>query len=382
MLALSPESGTAVGSRLQNNGDAYWRPTLSRLKSATDADAAWVIQYDANGRRGRILFAINIPVDFAVSYQERFSLDDPWLQHDYHFQDVGAVVRGSDCIPNEVLETTPFYRGWLAPQELSHLLFGVVAHSGSVFTVIALARDVSKDPFGEVADTILGAILPPTAAAWRLEAMLRSARSETRAVWRTIDQLNCGLLLTTASGRVIGVNQLGREIIETRDGIGLQDGYLVALRYQDQLQLQTALQQLPTASGNGGSVRALAFPRNGKTGPLHVVMTTITDPDAPRGGEPPLIGIFVTDRERATNLPVDLLRDLFGLTRVESEVAALLSEGYSLDEVAQRLHASKHTVRTYLKSIFQKTETHRQVSLVRLILGGVGFVRGRQGQET
>ncbi|MGA7908812.1 MAG: helix-turn-helix transcriptional regulator [Candidatus Sulfotelmatobacter sp.] len=58
------------------------------------------------------------------------------------------------------------------------------------------------------------------------------------------------------------------------------------------------------------------------------------------------------------------LSSLYGLTRGEAALAALLMRGKSIDEAAAQLFISNHTARTHLKRIFMKTDTHRQTELV------------------
>jgi DNA-binding CsgD family transcriptional regulator len=48
----------------------------------------------------------------------------------------------------------------------------------------------------------------------------------------------------------------------------------------------------------------------------------------------------------------------------------VLAEGATLDSAAARLGLRIGTVRTRLKTIFDKTGTHRQADLVRLVLLG------------
>ena len=45
-------------------------------------------------------------------------------------------------------------------------------------------------------------------------------------------------------------------------------------------------------------------------------------------------------------------------------------QGLGLDEIADRLGLSRHTTRQHLRQVFQKTATHRQAELVRLLLRG------------
>jgi DNA-binding CsgD family transcriptional regulator len=62
--------------------------------------------------------------------------------------------------------------------------------------------------------------------------------------------------------------------------------------------------------------------------------------------------------------------DLFHLTPAEARLAALIVGGYSLHAAACRLHISSNTARTHMKRIYDKTETHRQADLIRLVASG------------
>jgi DNA-binding CsgD family transcriptional regulator len=60
----------------------------------------------------------------------------------------------------------------------------------------------------------------------------------------------------------------------------------------------------------------------------------------------------------------DSLETRFGLSPAEARLAALLFAGASLRSCAQALSIKYETARSYLKSVFQKTGTHRQAELV------------------
>lgn len=57
----------------------------------------------------------------------------------------------------------------------------------------------------------------------------------------------------------------------------------------------------------------------------------------------------------------------FGLTRAESRIARGIGNGESLTAIAERYGISVLTVRTQLKSVLAKTETHSQVQLAILL---------------
>ncbi|NQZ09458.1 MAG: helix-turn-helix transcriptional regulator [Algicola sp.] len=60
-------------------------------------------------------------------------------------------------------------------------------------------------------------------------------------------------------------------------------------------------------------------------------------------------------------------KQLFQLTKAEAELAAYLSLGKTLNQLASQKLLSKHTLRTQLKSVFMKTETHSQNELIVLL---------------
>jgi len=63
----------------------------------------------------------------------------------------------------------------------------------------------------------------------------------------------------------------------------------------------------------------------------------------------------------------DFLEIRFGLRPAEARLVVLLFAGASLRSCAKALGIKYETARSYLKSVFQKTGTHRQAELVLTI---------------
>jgi len=77
--------------------------------------------------------------------------------------------------------------------------------------------------------------------------------------------------------------------------------------------------------------------------------------------------VFVSDPQQPTSIPAPVLKSMFGLTTSESRLAQALLNGRSLEQFADEVHVSLNTARTHLKSIFRKTDTSSQASLVSLL---------------
>jgi DNA-binding CsgD family transcriptional regulator len=85
--------------------------------------------------------------------------------------------------------------------------------------------------------------------------------------------------------------------------------------------------------------------------------------------------IFLTDPAARTDTPPARLRQQYGLTEMEAEIASRLVGGMVLAEIGNDLGITIHTVRGHLKRLFAKTGTHRQAELLRVLLEGPGRIR-------
>ena len=80
--------------------------------------------------------------------------------------------------------------------------------------------------------------------------------------------------------------------------------------------------------------------------------------------------VMITDPAASRQVNIQPLAQIFALTPVETRLVAQLVQGRNVQEAARALHLKVETVRTYLKQVFQKTGTHRQVELVQLMQNG------------
>jgi DNA-binding CsgD family transcriptional regulator len=85
--------------------------------------------------------------------------------------------------------------------------------------------------------------------------------------------------------------------------------------------------------------------------------------------------VLIVDPEKEPEPELQALRRLYGLTSTEAEIALRVLDGAGLGPIAEELSVSLATVRTHLQHVFDKTHTHRQAELVRLLLAGLAATR-------
>jgi DNA-binding CsgD family transcriptional regulator len=77
--------------------------------------------------------------------------------------------------------------------------------------------------------------------------------------------------------------------------------------------------------------------------------------------------LMLVDPEDCPEPSDAILQQVFGTTKAEARIANRLLCGESLQEIAETTGVSIGTVRSQMKALFVKTETHRQAELVALL---------------
>jgi DNA-binding CsgD family transcriptional regulator len=76
----------------------------------------------------------------------------------------------------------------------------------------------------------------------------------------------------------------------------------------------------------------------------------------------------LADPDLPADTPLQTLRNLFGLSEREAEVATLIASGMRPAAAAAQMGITLNTARTHLKHVFQKSGATSQAELVRLVL--------------
>jgi DNA-binding CsgD family transcriptional regulator len=182
---------------------------------------------------------------------------------------------------------------------------------------------------------------------------LASSRAELHR-WLS-NHLRFGLLFLDAEGRILFANRAGASMLEGHDVSDFSPEGAPPGREE---RLEHALAAL------------WADQREAYRGPRSHIITSFPltmnrDRDRTR---PERTAVVITSCAEPAGFSQDWLRERYQLTPAEARLAALLAADSSLEEAAEELGLAVGTVRTRLKSIFSKTDTHRQASLVRLLL--------------
>jgi DNA-binding CsgD family transcriptional regulator len=180
-----------------------------------------------------------------------------------------------------------------------------------------------------------------------------------------LDRLDRGVVLLDGEGCVLDVNNLAQRVLANSSGLSVRNGRLC---FAD-AGLEDRFNRLLRASsrvGTGAAALALCIKRQGAA--PHRVLISLFQP-AGDGHDVKFVAlIYAPDEQR--EISADVLGQLYGLTRAQSDVARKLYAGYSVEETADELDLSLNTVRTHLKQIFSKCEVQSQAELLHTLAVG------------
>jgi DNA-binding CsgD family transcriptional regulator len=152
-------------------------------------------------------------------------------------------------------------------------------------------------------------------------------------------------------------------------GLCTEEGRLAAVLPIDRPALCQAIHDVAAsaARGNADSTRAVTLSVPGGNHPAVVSVHAAGSVfDAETGDVTELVLVTSRNPSLAHDVETCSFVKQFGLSPAQARVGVMIITGHSLLEIARKLHVSDNTVRSHLKQIFQKTETHGQMELVHL----------------
>jgi DNA-binding CsgD family transcriptional regulator len=252
-------------------------------------------------------------------------------------------------------------------------MVGLIEASPEAVSGISVNRSERQVSFDAEDTALLTLLMPSLKRALQIHRCLTGAELMAANAMDVLDRLPHGVLLVSAGAVVLSTNRAADEILRARDGLTIDRGELRASAVALTTQLRSALEAaVRTAQGLAIDAKSTAFtlPRPSGRRALSVVIAPLPARAAMMSG-PAAVAMFVSDPERSPVPDIATLRAVFGLTPAEAELVRCLLSGLNLEQAAGRLGVQVGTVRKRLKVVFEKTDTHRQADLVKLVMSSL-----------
>lgn len=188
--------------------------------------------------------------------------------------------------------------------------------------------------------TAIATPVPRSLAAFDTDAMALAAE----VAWQVLDEVDFGLLVTTADGRLLHANGLARRELDSRRALCASGGHVACTALAGQQALDQALRLA------GAGRRQLLMLEAGDA-PL----TLACIPLAGGGRAQPLVLLMLGRRPETQTLALAFFARCHGITPAEENVLRGLCGGLSVEQVARGNGTTVGTVRTQVRCLREKT---------------------------
>jgi DNA-binding CsgD family transcriptional regulator len=369
--------------------DGRWQAVLRRLCEDFSSRCAALARYDFSSNTGEILHQAPANAPLTAVYAYRGAVN-PWFLSRQHYAQ-GRVITGLDIIGRDEFLRTDFYREVLRPNGLFHRLCGVLSRASDQMLYVVLHRRKEQEEFGEAERQRLAALLPHLAQAVAVSGRLHAAERWARLLSCVVDTVSPRLFIIDAAGRIAYSNVAASDALEHRAGNGAQSSArkpygmapapgitlmerLGIAEMRDQAALVALLRMAMAAPGDeqtgthDDSTHQLRVHSSRERAWMLLSLRKLRMPDeTPGASVSPLFAVTVSNPQEDEAEALHSFARHFSLSPAQSRVSALILKGHSPLSVASALHLSANTVRSHLKQIFLKTNTHRQAELITLL---------------
>jgi len=309
-------------------------------------------------------------------YDDFFMHIDPIRARIVRLGEDGEFIRTRDLPDNDFLETE-FYKQFLKNEGIYEVFYTVLFAVPGFTGGIGLTRPKNRATFTAEQKRIFAELLPHLKRAFRSYYEMTEARRSRQCMQETLSHTPRSIFFVDSTGKVGYCNLGGSRLLERADGLATdRHGIMFAHESQDNQKFRSVLKNI-TGRDRDPAARPEIVTINRPSGarPLQVLITPFMETKKDGYESECLALVVVYDPEQTVETDERVLRQMYGLTRAEARLAALLAGGNSLSTAAELLSIQHDTVRTHLKRIFSKTRTNRQSDLVTLILNSPAALR-------
>jgi DNA-binding CsgD family transcriptional regulator/PAS domain-containing protein len=342
---------------------AHWEQAIRDIHHTLGGTHAALLTADGANRS---MISGTLAVEAGKSYTEYYHQLD-YVLASVEQGAVGVVRTGSEL--TDPRKHREFHTDWARPYDGDDGLVTRLTRGPrtTCFVVGARRRSEAFDTPERV--KLMSALVPHLQQALRTQEKLAALANSTAELAGALEVIRRGVIIVAGEHLVINLNSAAERIFRAEDGLCMRSGRIAATSTRAEQELHCAIQN--ALGGELSTVRTgqsltCSRPSGKRPYVIHVLPSHRRDADGPL--RQPTALVLIVDPDDEHEPAAELLRRLYHLTKAEGDVALRMMNGADPKLISDELSVSLTTVRTHLRHVFDKTDTHRQAELVHLLL--------------
>jgi DNA-binding CsgD family transcriptional regulator len=341
-------------------GENDWGAFLERFSDLVPECKTTLFYHDARLWSGSYTLSRGMPNDMRDSYAAYYAPKNPWMKG-ATTRPLGLVVSDQYMVGRKDLRRTEFYNDWLRPQNIEGCIGVTLYREGSHNSFLAITTPHANAHEEKGVMRTLARIVPDMRRVFR---HYRQSGSPTPSAGE-VAAPNLGVLSIGIDRKVKSMNELAARIFDktpllSTDPQGRFNSSDVG--FVEWIDHCLKLWGWPHITP---PVRSFLL-GNAPDLPMRVTVIPTHIDQAERYFRGPECHLVIEPPPSRT-LSINQVQAFYGLTRAEARVCVCLAAGATPSEIAERHGVGIETVRSQLKSAYQKTGMSKQSDLVWLI---------------
>ncbi len=335
-----------------------WNAAMESAARATGSSGAILVPL-----KGRLpLFPHNESLQPVVeSY-----VKDGWIDRDVRYRPMATLLQKRvatefDFTSPDEMAHLPYYQEFLRPHKLQWYAAVIIGERDNTWS-LSLQRSIAQGPFTPSELRRLSALSRSLSGAAELARAFNFARLD--GALQAFETSGSAVAMIGRFGQVVSLNRSAERLLGT--DLQVVHGHIVSADRDATAALRRALHALIWSREADVMQPPIVLPR--KDGrPILAYPSRLTGGVAADGFAQCHGFVLFVDLEARLGIPPGDLAQVFGLTSAEARLVNRLLNEDSVEAAADQLGVARETARNQLKSVFQKTETHRQGQLISLL---------------
>lgn len=345
-----------------------WTPLFTLLAATFRAHVVALQVHDTHPRRGRLMQSIGLS-ETLLAMHNNASCERPWFERGVGTLLSQGIADDRGLMADDELRATRYHAEFMQPAGIAHgMALCLQQHRPGDLAVLTINRGANAGCFDEAELALARSLLPHLHNVYVLQQRMSWLEGQAQRFRSTIDQLSNGVAMFDAGGHLLFFNSAAGKMEASGLFAHHPDGRLTLPHMPDDHRLQQALGKFATDTTATPTVLQIHSRAGQLCGMLKLCPANMLAGTQWSEFRVSVIAFIKPLERSATTTLTPILRTQWGFTPAEARLAQRLMEGLSLDEAAECTHVTKNTVRTQLRSLFDKTETRRQSQLVRVLL--------------
>lgn len=348
---------------------SHWEKVIEILTQALQAEQGYMRIIDKDTNNVQLTYSYNKDHSWIQAFKDHYVHLDPWLNEKLCKKNT-TLACTHHYIPNCEYEAMEYYQDFVRPQKIHYGIGGLINVGKNITAYFAHNRSKEKQGFQNEHLENLQFLAPHLQKALLINQKTHDIELEKNLLTDALNQINSPVLLVNKNGKVLFINTQAEKIIENQTGLIILNGHLIIRSSEENKNLQrliiNAAQQNSVHTLQQGGAMNYTVPTTQTS--LSILVTPINANKANidiKSDEVALL-LLNTNNQQPT-LSIELINTLYSLTKAEARLTMLLCKGMTLNEISENLCLSKNTLKTQLRSCFNKIGVYRQADLVRVV---------------